>query len=103
MCFAIEMKQVECATCGAVFGITAAFHSRRLDDGENFYCPSGHRNIFRPSTVERMRRDLAEKEIAIKRAGDANANALSELASAKRKIAKLTKKLAPKKPRVKHG
>jgi hypothetical protein len=40
------------------FAITADFEKRRRDDHENFYCPSGHTNIYRgENDAEKLRRE----------------------------------------------
>ncbi len=44
--FAGTLTVLDCARCGVTFAITADFESRRRNDHESFYCPSGHSQCF---------------------------------------------------------
>jgi len=48
-----------CYKCGIPFGLTNDFRGRRLDDGQTFYCPSGHNQCFTKSNVQRLEEKLA--------------------------------------------
>lgn len=43
---------LNCASCGVVFGITAEYRDRRRIDHASFTCPNGHTNVFRGPTEE---------------------------------------------------
>lgn len=47
---ASQMVMIHCASCNVPFAIYAA-HDRRLRDSHaDFYCPSGHCNVYRGQT-----------------------------------------------------
>lgn len=39
----LTIKSLTCGHCGILFGLESAFMAARLDDGQLFYCPNGHR------------------------------------------------------------
>lgn len=56
------MVTVRCATCNMEFCLPEEVHCRRLKDGEIFFCPSGHENVYRPSRNDRLERRVRELE-----------------------------------------
>lgn len=48
-----------CCSCGMQFAMTQDFRQRRYDDGGEFFCPSGHRQLFMKSAVTRLKEELA--------------------------------------------
>lgn len=59
------LSTVMCAECGVKFGVDSARHQRLVETGDNFYCPNGHVNIYRPSKHEKR---IAELKTEVKRA-----------------------------------
>jgi Zn finger protein HypA/HybF involved in hydrogenase expression len=55
---AIELTTLDCAHCGIVFGISTQLEKRRRKDGEAFYCPNGHSNVFTPSELEKAKKEV---------------------------------------------
>lgn len=54
---------IDCAACGVAFGLTTDFVMRRRNDHETFYCPSGHKNLYRgKSEAEKLREKLQQVE-----------------------------------------
>ena len=54
---------LDCASCGLKFGMSADFERRRRNDHGDFYCPSGHINVFSGKTdEERAKAKVAELE-----------------------------------------
>ena len=51
-----------CITCSAPFGVLETFQSQRKRDGNSFYCPMGHPQIYRDTYKDRI--DDAKKETA---------------------------------------
>lgn len=45
------------------FGITDDFHYRKQDDGTTFYCPNGHGQVFKTSTVQKLEEKLKREQI----------------------------------------
>jgi len=54
------MKKIICATCQVEFEIPDSLYERRQGDGDTFYCPNGHPNIFKESLVTKLSRELAQ-------------------------------------------
>lgn len=47
-----------CCNCSTPFAILLNLQDRRRDDGEIFYCPNGHPQSYRESTVTKLERKL---------------------------------------------
>jgi len=54
----IELTVMDCARCGVVFGISTQLEQRRREDGQAFYCPNGHSNVFKDSELDKTKREL---------------------------------------------
>lgn len=52
-----SFELMHCATCGISNCITPNFRKRRMDDGQNFYCPSGHINVYSDTLEEKLARE----------------------------------------------
>jgi hypothetical protein len=55
----VLMETTTCCTCGVRFAAPQTFLQKRLEKGDNFYCPNGHVLHFGESTVDELRRKLA--------------------------------------------
>lgn len=53
----ISLEVIDCAVCGMMFGLTAAFIERRRQDGKSFHCPAGHSLSFKDSENDKIRRE----------------------------------------------
>ena len=42
----VVLEPIACFTCGMAFAVPDSFSRDRLYDGQAFYCPVGHRQIF---------------------------------------------------------
>jgi uncharacterized C2H2 Zn-finger protein len=86
----VDARFYTCAECGVLYGVTEQFDERRREDGETFYCPNGHEQVYKGARREaddKSERTLAERQelvLAIHRAEQAEAKA-AELAGAKAK------------------
>jgi hypothetical protein len=58
----LTLNTLECASCGICFAIPGSFERQRRDDGETFYCPSGHKNVYRKTEAQRLMEQLKAKE-----------------------------------------
>lgn len=57
-----EWFEVEqCCKCGMSFAMTTDFRRRRLDDRQNFYCPSGHAQHYTGKTEAQKLKDELER------------------------------------------
>lgn len=43
--------------CGVEFAVTAGYDSRRVDKGDDFYCPNGHAMSYTNSTARKLARE----------------------------------------------
>lgn len=61
-----DITIIACAWCGLSFGVPADYVRRRRQDGQGFYCPSGHSNVYSETDLdrERKRREEAERRAA---------------------------------------
>lgn len=53
---------VTCYKCHVQFGMNADHQRRRLNDGEAFWCPNGHRQSYCESKVQKLEKKLARTE-----------------------------------------
>lgn len=61
------MNTLNCAICAITFGIPKRFDDDRRKDHKDFYCPSGHINVYRGESEEeklRRERDIAKQQVA---------------------------------------
>ena len=60
--YTLQMVIVDCAKCGVFFGITQEFNSRRRADGQTFYCPHGHFNVYKETLADKLKKTQEELE-----------------------------------------
>jgi hypothetical protein len=58
--YLVSLESISCASCGVVFSLPAERLQRLRGNGESFYCPSGHMNVFRPSELDKVKKQLEE-------------------------------------------
>lgn len=58
----VALFVTDCATCGVVYGFSTTLEKRRRDDGQHWFCPNGHHQVFRKTEAERLRDELAEAQ-----------------------------------------
>lgn len=57
------LEVIECARCCISFAMPSRFTQARRDDHANFFCPSGHPNVFQAkSEAETLRVQLREAD-----------------------------------------
>jgi len=52
-----DHSPITCYKCGVLFYVPSRFREARLQDGENFWCPSGHRQAYTETETDRLRRE----------------------------------------------
>ncbi len=60
--FTGELIVEHCCNCGIAFGIEAEWQKKLLNNGDWFCCPGGHRQRYTETTVERLERQLVQKQ-----------------------------------------
>jgi hypothetical protein len=54
----LHLEQTDCCTCGVLFAMPTVLLQQRRQDGQHFYCPNGHPQVFRLSDADRLRAEL---------------------------------------------
>lgn len=66
--FSHQLETLTCGQCGMDFAVPVHWLNARRNEKENggaFYCPNGHNRAFTESELDRVKRQLAEKERAL--------------------------------------
>lgn len=58
-----SMMILPCIECGIYFGLSEGLYEIRYEDGEAFYCPSGHKQSF-VAEEEKVKQGFSAKEYA---------------------------------------
>lgn len=92
-----------CWKCDVLFQITETLHTRRKNDGEEFYCPNGHVNVYTETEAMKLRRErdrlaqrVAEKDDEIARQRDMREQTERQLSATRGVVTRI-------KNRVGHG
>lgn len=61
----IELVTEDCCSCGVIFAMPAALNRKLRENGEFFYCPSGHKQHYTETEASRERklREQAERRL----------------------------------------
>lgn len=51
-----------CPNCGVRYGLESAFDDRKSREGGSWYCPNGHSIVYSETEVDKLRKQLEEKE-----------------------------------------
>lgn len=62
-----ELTCVSCAECAVLFAMATRLHQKVHGDGSTFFCPSGHRNVYKPSRAEKLEQELVGARAATER------------------------------------
>lgn len=58
----VSYVTLRCCSCGVSFALESTFQQERRNNGGNFYCPNGHTQVYRESTVKELERKLEDRE-----------------------------------------
>jgi len=58
---------LHCAECSMLFGASDDFIRRRREDGQQFYCPQGHSNVYHDTELKRLQRENERLQIELTR------------------------------------
>ncbi len=62
---------LQCARCNMYFGITLRFEKDRANDHGDFYCPSGHVNVYySKSEAEKLKAEAESLQIRLNKETD---------------------------------
>lgn len=59
------LESLSCSRCGVLFAFPESMVTNRRADGETFWCPNGHGQVFRETEVMRLRKRLERAESSI--------------------------------------
>ncbi len=65
-----DLIQVSCARCGTIFCMSKYMNEGLRDSKKEFYCPSGHSNVYNETTQMKLDKALKENQ-SIKELKDA--------------------------------
>lgn len=99
----IYFTTLDCASCGVVFAVPNELYDRRREDGDGFYCPFGHRNVFRETEVIKLRRQLQATENQVKAKTELLESARASRDRAQRSASAYQGQVTKIKNRVKNG
>ncbi len=85
-----------CCACGVAFAMPNDLKQNRIDYGQDFYCPNGHKLNFKKCQVEILREQLESKEKELRTAKCETLNQQHLRETAEGKLKRIEK-------RVKHG
>ena len=60
--FWTELATVTCYKCGVLFGMPSYMQQKRQEDGESFWCPNGHSQVYCESQVKKLEKQLAQEK-----------------------------------------
>lgn len=90
--------ELNCTSCGCLFGMPQGYLNNRRGDKQSFFCPNGHQMSYTESTADKLRRerDLLKQQMVCledeKRDAWASANAQAERAQKAEAATKRLKK-----------
>jgi len=58
-------KSIDCARCGIVFKVRAAYMQNCREDKRTFYCPNQHPNIYGDNEADKLKKRIEEKDLVI--------------------------------------
>jgi hypothetical protein len=73
----VTLEMIQCAACGMPYSFPARLLQELRSNGDTFYCPIGHQNVFRENTEKKLREEIKKREAAEKAAADAKRKAES--------------------------
>lgn len=53
----LTLTVIDCASCGVAFGVPDRVITARREDGQAFYCPNGHENVYRTTNAQRIAKE----------------------------------------------
>jgi hypothetical protein len=92
--FAEPYSEITCCACGLVFVVPTTWEKARRSDGKGFNCPNGHSLTFGETEVDRLRKQLSEKERSLSWALERASSTERRLTAAKGETTKLRKRIA---------
>lgn len=63
----VHMEVIVCFSCGVPFGVPHNLRRNFLEQGTGFYCPNGHHQCYSVSKVEKLKKELEQKQEEIER------------------------------------
>lgn len=88
-----HFERMNCGQCGIVFYVPLAFFQERVNDGDGWQCPNGHRRVFTEPKVQKLEKQLQEKEKEIQRLKTDRVTFKAGLDNREKELVKLRKRI----------
>ena len=56
----VQLTDMECGSCGIVYAVPEDWRAEKQRGGDGWYCPNGHRRVYKESDAARYKRLLDE-------------------------------------------
>jgi hypothetical protein len=56
----VQLKRLSCCDCATEFAISEQLYNRRINDGQKFFCPNGHSQVFTESENTILKKQLGQ-------------------------------------------
>lgn len=66
----LVLEVTDCCSCGVEFAMPARLLRERRENGGGFYCPNGHRLVYKTPTTERLKKKLESAEARARHEAD---------------------------------
>lgn len=61
----VQLVHEICCVCGIDFSMPDWFRALRRDDGQLFYCPAGHSQVYSPTDADKLRSEVGKLRAAL--------------------------------------
>lgn len=92
--FNLGLDYTECYKCAVVFAMPRRLMQQCRNNGQEFFCPNGHGQIFAKSTVQRLQEQLEQEQRRTQAQRNQREMAERQLVAAKGLMTKLKKRIA---------
>lgn len=93
----------ECGECGITWAMPKQFIESRRKDGKTFYCPNGHKRVYRETEAQKLEKKLAAAQGNYRAAVDRAERAREQTEAERRRHAATKGQLTKTKKRVAGG
>lgn len=84
-----DWVEMDCGECGIAFCVPSHWHQERRDTGKGWHCPNGHGRVYRESTVDKLKKELAAKEGELQRARERAERSERQVVAARGQVTKI--------------
>jgi hypothetical protein len=89
----VTLEKIVCGSCGITFAMPETMLVARRKEAGSFYCPNGHRWGWKETEADRLRKQLEETQIALRKSKCETLNEQTKRVGVEFEKSKLEKKL----------